>query len=82
MANLIFRDIRVKGSLICSPEEARRMLDVVVEHGISVTTNPVHGLREIPKLVDLAHGGHMKGKGIVIVDEKQIEEEKRLGASL
>jgi len=53
------------------------MLDVVAEHKIKVKTNPFHGLEEIPKLIELAHGGHMKGKGIVIVDEEQIEKEKK-----
>jgi len=74
---LIFRDIRIKGSLICSPEESKRMLQVVAEHSISVKTNPFYGLNEIPKLVDLAHGGRMKGKGIIIVDKEQIENERK-----
>ncbi|KAK5166346.1 hypothetical protein LTR04_000740 [Oleoguttula sp. CCFEE 6159] len=68
---LIFRDIRVHGSMICSPAEARRMLAVVAEHHISVKTNAFDGLHEIPKLVELAHGGKMQGKGIVVVDEGQ-----------
>ena len=76
-AELIFRDIRIKSSLICSPDEARRMLDVVAEHGISVKTNAFEGLGQIPKLVELAHSGKMAGKGIVIIDPKQIEAEKK-----
>lgn len=61
-AELIFRDVRVKGSLICSPQESKSMLDMVAEHNISVKTNSFNGLREIPKLVELAHGGKMAGK--------------------
>lgn len=81
-AELIFRDIRVRGSLICSPEEAVSMLDVVAEHKISVKTNPFYGLEEIPKVVELAHGGKMKGKGIIIVDKGQIEKETKPGLQL
>lgn len=38
------------------------MLDIVAEHNISVKTNAFKGLKEIPKLVELAHGGKMAGK--------------------
>lgn len=79
---LIFRDIKIHGSLICSPDEARQMMKVVAENGISVKTNPVQGLDEIPKLVELASSGKMVGKGIVIVDPKQIEHEKSIGATI
>lgn len=68
---LIFRDIRVRGSLISSPNEARDMLNVVAEHGISVNTNAFQGLAEIEQLVELAHSGKMKGKGVIIMDREQ-----------
>ncbi|KAF1981841.1 GroES-like protein [Aulographum hederae CBS 113979] len=73
---LIFRDIRIRGSLLCTEEESKRMLDVVAEHNISVKTNPVHGLHELPKLVELAHSGKMQGKGIVIIDEEQTKKQE------
>ncbi|KAJ4380072.1 hypothetical protein N0V86_004380 [Didymella sp. IMI 355093] len=73
---LIFRDIRVRGSLISSPQEARDMLDLVAAHGISVTGNTFQGLGEIEKLVSLAESGEMKGKGLVIVDPEQIRRER------
>ena len=73
---LIFRDIRIRGSLISSPAEARQMLQLVAEHGISVNANAFDGLEEIGKLVHLAKSGKMKGKGIVIVDAEQIRKEK------
>ncbi|KAJ9664798.1 hypothetical protein H2201_005019 [Coniosporium apollinis] len=81
-AEYIFRDIRVRGSLICSREEAKRMLDIVAEHRISVKTNPFNGLKEITKLTDLVHGGKMAGKGIIIVDPEQIEKEKQSGLEM
>lgn len=76
-AELIFRDIRVHGSLISSRNEAQRMLDFVAEHNITVKTNPFFGLEEIPHLIDMAHSGKMAGKGVVIVDEDEIRREKK-----
>lgn len=58
------------------------MMKVVSENGISVKTNPVQGLNEIPKLLELVRSGKMAGKGIVIVDPKQIEHEKTIGATI
>ncbi|KAL8843272.1 MAG: hypothetical protein Q9176_002225 [Flavoplaca citrina] len=81
---LIFRDIRIHGSLI-SPRlktESVRMLDFVAEHDITVRTNPFFGLKEIPRLVELAHSGKMAGKGVVIVDEDEIKNVKeRIGVT-
>ncbi|KAK0315010.1 hypothetical protein LTS16_001360 [Friedmanniomyces endolithicus] len=77
---LIFRDIRVKGSLICSEEESRGMLKCIAEHGVTAKTVPFHGLEKIGELTDLVHGGKIQGKAVIIVDEEQIEEEKKLGA--
>jgi propanol-preferring alcohol dehydrogenase len=79
---LIFRDIRVKGSVISTVDEARDMLELVAKHGIIVQTNAFQGLGEIEKLVGLAHGGKMKGKGVIIMDQEQIEMEKKIGAGL
>ncbi|KAL8680482.1 MAG: hypothetical protein Q9186_003325 [Xanthomendoza sp. 1 TL-2023] len=81
---LIFRDIRIHGSLI-SPRlksESIRMLDFVADHRITVKTNPFFGLKEIPHMVELAHSGKMAGKGVVIIDEDEIRKEKeRRGVS-
>ena len=58
------------------------MLDIVAEHNITVKTNAVQGLKEIPKLIELAHSGKMAGKGIVIIDQEQIKEEHKLSDKL
>ncbi|KAF2740493.1 GroES-like protein [Polyplosphaeria fusca] len=76
---LIFRDIRVRGSLMSSPGDGGRMLDVVAEHGVSVHTNAFNGLGELEKLIHLAESGKMKGKGIIIMDPEQIRKEKESG---
>lgn len=58
------------------------MLDVVAEHKISVEINPFNGLKKLPELVELAHSGKMSGKGIVIVDSKQVTEQQKPGLQL
>lgn len=76
----VFRDIRVHGSLICSAEQSRSMLKCIAEHGVTVKTNAFHGLDKIHELVDMVHGGKIQGKAVIIVDDEQIEHEKKLGA--
>ena len=77
MEQSIFRDIRVHGSLLCSPTGAQRMLDLVAKKNITVKSNPFCGLSELPKLIDLAQGGKMAGKGILVVDEKEVQHLKK-----
>ncbi|KAI1337700.1 GroES-like protein [Xylariaceae sp. FL0016] len=77
---LVFRDIRIRGSLLCSPDESRAMMECVAEHGVKVKTNPFQGLERIEELVELVKGGKIQGKAVVVVDPEQIEEEKKLGA--
>ena len=79
-AELIFLDIRLKGSLLSTRAEAQRMLEIVAEHNISVKTNPFFGLHEILKLVELAHSGKMAGKGVVIADEVEIKRREECGS--
>lgn len=76
MEQFIFRDIRVHGSLLCSRTDAQRMLDLVAEKNITVKTNPFFGLQQLPQLIDLAHNGKMAGKGILVVDEQEVERVK------
>lgn len=79
---LIFRDIRIRSSLLCSEGESRKMLDEIAANNITVKTNVFHGLDKINDLTELVHGGKIQGKAIVIVDEEQIRKEKKLGAAL
>ena len=72
---LIFRDIKVVGTLISGQEQAQDMLNLVAEHGIRVEKNVFHGLNEVPKMVELSHSGKMKGKAVCVVDEKAIQDE-------
>ena len=73
---LIFRDIRVVGTLISGQEQAQDMLKLVADNKIHVEKNIFHGLNEVPKMVELSHSGKMSGKAVCIVDEELVEAEK------
>ncbi|KAM0330108.1 hypothetical protein ACHAQA_004280 [Verticillium albo-atrum] len=75
-AELVFRDIRVKGSLLASQEESRQMVEFVAKKGLHLESNVFHGLDSVHELVDLVHSGKMKGKAVMIVDQTQVDREK------
>lgn len=79
MQEIIFRDVRIEGSLICSREQGQQMLQMVVDHNITVAKNVFQGLNKIPELVECAHQGKMQGKGVVVVDEEQVRNEGHAG---
>lgn len=76
----VFRDIRVKGSVVSSPGESKAMVKFIAEHGVKVKTNVFEGLNKIEELLDVIHSGKIQGKAVIIVDPDQIEQEKKLGA--
>lgn len=69
---LIFRDVRVIGSLVAGQDQSQEMLNLVGKNGIKVETNVFYGLDEVPKMLELAHGGKMKGKAVCVVDKSQV----------
>ncbi|KAI0535882.1 GroES-like protein [Xylaria digitata] len=77
---IIFRDIRFKGTLVASPEESESMMKCIAQHGIKVSTNPFHGLDKIEDLLSTVKSTKIKGKAVIIIDPEQIEAEKRIGA--
>ena len=74
---IIFRDIRIRGSLMSGPEQAQEMLNMCGDAGISVETNIFHGLDAVPKMVELAHSGKMKGKAVTVVNEDLMKGEEK-----
>lgn len=76
----IFRDIRVKGSVISSPRESEAMVQFIAQNGLKVKTNVFIGLDKIEELLEMVHSGKIQGKAVIIVDQGQIEKEKELGA--
>ncbi|KAI1364938.1 GroES-like protein [Xylaria arbuscula] len=79
-AELIFRDIRFKGTLLASPKESEEMVQCIAEHGVKVRTNPFQGLESIEELLSVVKSGKLRGKAVIVVDPEQIEAEKTIGA--
>ncbi|KAI0428134.1 GroES-like protein [Xylaria sp. FL1042] len=79
-AEVVFRDIRFKGTLIASPLESEGMMQCIAEHGIKVRTNPFQGLEKIEELLGVVKSGKLRGKAVIVVDPEQIEADKRIGA--
>lgn len=66
---LIFRDIKIVGSLTGSREQTKDMLEFAAKNNIHVETNVYFGLDKIPQMIKESHSGRMKGKSVVVVDE-------------
>ncbi|KAI0485524.1 GroES-like protein [Xylaria cf. heliscus] len=79
---IVFRDIRIKGSLVASPRESEDMVRCVAEHGVRVSTNPFYGLDKIEELLDVVRSGKLRGKAVLVVDPAQIEAERRSGGAV
>lgn len=72
---LIFRDVRVVGSLTASKEQTREMLKLISRSDFKVRTNAFNGFDEVEKMVDFAHSGKMAGKAVLIIDEETVRKE-------
>ncbi|KAI1780335.1 GroES-like protein [Hypoxylon cercidicola] len=82
---VVFRDVRVRGSLLCSPAESRDMVRFIAERGgagegggIRVETVAFEGLEKIGELLRFVGSGELRGKAVVVVDPAQLEEERGL----
>lgn len=76
----VFRDVRVKGSVVASPGESEAMVRFIADSGVRVRTNVYEGLDKIEELLEVIHGGKIQGKAVIVVDQAQIEMERDLGA--
>ncbi|CAG8971790.1 hypothetical protein HYALB_00001899 [Hymenoscyphus albidus] len=79
---LVFRDIKIRGSLTGSRLECQRMLETVSKHKIKVQTNAFVGIEEVPRAIELAQSGRMKGKPVILIDLEAIEKEKSSGCEM
>lgn len=78
-AELIFRDIRIVGSVASGREETKSMLETIAKHGVMVNMVPFQGLDKIDELIKLVHSRKLSGKAVMVVDPEQIEHEKKIG---
>ena len=65
---MVFRDIRIVGSLLCSKEEAEEMLELVARGGVEVRRKVVSGLEKVGELVEGSRNGSIRGKGVVVLE--------------
>ncbi|KAE9381659.1 GroES-like protein [Stipitochalara longipes BDJ] len=79
---LVFRDVRIHGSLTSSRGECLKMLDAVSKNNIKVKTNVFKGIKEVPKAIELAHSGRMQGKPVILIDQEAIKNEKKSGLEM
>lgn len=73
---LIFRDIRIEGSLLSSRSDSQKVLDLVSKHKVYVKTDAFYGIHSIPKLIELGHSGKVAGKGVVFIDAELVAKEQ------
>jgi propanol-preferring alcohol dehydrogenase len=66
--DIVLRDITIKGTMFGGRELSQEMLQVVAKHNIRAETQVFTGLEEVPKMVELARAGNLKGKAVCVVD--------------
>ncbi|KAK5140820.1 hypothetical protein LTR04_002837 [Oleoguttula sp. CCFEE 6159] len=74
----IFRDIRLKGSLLASQEELQEMIQFVVDHNVQVETRLYKGLESLHEIVEEAHKATFAGKMVVAVNVEEVEKDQQL----
>lgn len=70
--DLVFRDIKIKGSMLASLEVSKEMLAEYASHDIKVDTNIFLGLDQVSVMVDTLKSGKMKGKAVCVVDQEAL----------
>ncbi|KIY02272.1 uncharacterized protein Z520_02410 [Fonsecaea multimorphosa CBS 102226] len=71
--DLIFRDIRIKGSLLAGREGTLEMLSQYEKRRLKVEINLFYGLDQVPVMLEALHSGKMMGKAVCIVDREAFE---------
>lgn len=54
---------------MASQGEIQEMLYAVVEHDIKLENNIFHGIKEVPRAVEMLRNGEYRGKACIVVDE-------------
>lgn len=70
--DLVFRDIKIKGSMLAGSECSKEMLAEYARHGIKVDTNIFLGLDQVSVMVDMLKSGKLKGKAVCVVDQEAL----------
>lgn len=75
---VIFRDIKIVGSLLASRSQLQDLVKFVVEHTIEVETTMFDGLNSLPEVLKIAHEGNVSGKLVVVLDEEAVGNDKKV----
>lgn len=67
-ADLIHRDIRIKGSLVCTQNQVHEMVDLVDRFHISVDVTPLD-MKDVNMLLPRFHSKEMHGRLVVRINE-------------
>lgn len=54
---------------MASQAEIQEMLYAYVEHGVKLENNIFHGIKEIPRAVEMLRNGEYRGKACIVIDE-------------
>ncbi|EMC95505.1 hypothetical protein BAUCODRAFT_72967 [Baudoinia panamericana UAMH 10762] len=72
---LVLRDIRLRGSVICSPMDAQEMIATVAGMGGDIVAVRTYvGLESLPKLLQDVRAHDAVGKAIIVVDRAQVTQ--------
>ncbi|KAH8914878.1 GroES-like protein [Atractiella rhizophila] len=77
---LIFRDIRIVGSLLGSAEDWKDLIAFVEKHKIKGETKTFSGLQSLEEIEVAAREGRYPGKMVVVLDEEAVKADMARGA--
>lgn len=55
---------------MASQAEIQEMLYAYLEHGVKLENNIFHGIKEIPRAVEMLKNAEYRGKACIVVDEE------------
>lgn len=77
--NIIFRDIRIQGSLLASRRELGDLIQCVVDNKIHVETRVFKGLHCLPTILEETEANKTAGKMIIVMDEDAVADDEKNG---
>lgn len=76
IAELVFRDIRIKGTLLAGRERSMEMLAEFERHKLRVECSLFYGLEQVPAMLETMTAGTLRGKAACVVDEEAFQRDQ------
>ena len=73
---LIFRDIRLIGTMLAGREVSQEMLEQYAKHSLTVQKEIFYGLDKVPLMAERLHSGKVKGKAVCVVNKELLDLDK------